>query len=155
PVVLAATGGVHTALAAKAASATVPVVFANGSDPVRFGLVASLNRPEGNMTGVSFFTATLEAKRLALLADLVPRAQTFAVLLNPTNANAESQLQDVEQGARALGRPVAIMRASTEQEIELAFETLAQRGTGALLVAADPYFFGQREKVVALAARYR
>jgi putative tryptophan/tyrosine transport system substrate-binding protein len=155
PAVIAATGGVHTALAAKAVSASVPVVFANGSDPVRFGLVASLNRPGGNMTGVSFFTATLEAKRLALLADLVPGARRVAALLNPTNANAESQLADVEQGARVLGRPLAILRATNEREIELAFDGMAQRGTDAVLVAADPFFFGRRELVLALAARYR
>jgi putative tryptophan/tyrosine transport system substrate-binding protein len=153
--VLVATGGVHTALAAKPVSATVPVVFANGSDPVRFGLVESLNRPGGNMTGVSFFSATLETKRLGLLSQLVPAARSFGVLINPTNANAETQLKDVEEGGRVLGRPIAIMKALDENEIEAAFETLVQRQTSALLVAADPFFFGRREKIVALAARYK
>ena len=99
--VLAAVGGVQTALAAKPASATIPVIFANGSDPVQFGLVESLNRPGANMTGVSFFTATLEAKRLGLLFELVPTARTFGIMINPTNDNAELQLKDIAQGAHA------------------------------------------------------
>jgi putative ABC transport system substrate-binding protein len=153
--VLAATGGVHTALAAKPVSAAIPVVFANGSDPLRFGLVETLNRPGGNITGVSFFSAILETKRLGLLSQLVPTARNFGVLINPTNANAEVQLKDVEEGGRALGRPITVMKAVDENEIETAFETLAQRQTSALLVAADPFFFGRREKIVALAARYK
>ena len=151
--VLFAAGGVQAALAAK--SAPVPVVFANGSDPLRFGLVASLNRPGGNITGVSFFTATLEAKRLGLLSQLVPTAAGFGVIANPANANAESQRQDVEQGGRVLGRPVDIVDARDEREIETAFATLAQRRTPALLIASDPFFFSRREQIVALAARYR
>jgi putative tryptophan/tyrosine transport system substrate-binding protein len=124
--VLFAAGGVQAALAAKPASATVPVVFANGSDPLRFGLVESLNRPGGNITGVSFFTATLEAKRLGLLSQFVPATTAFGVLTNPGNANAESQRQDIEQGGRVLGRPIAIVHARDEREIEDAFATLAQ-----------------------------
>ena len=151
--VLFAAGGVQAALAAK--SATVPVVFANGSDPLRFGLVANLNRPGGNITGVSFFTATLEAKRLGLLSQLVPAAAGFGVIANPANANAESQRQDVDQGGRVLGRPVDIVDARDEREIETAFATLAQRRTPALLIASDPFFFSRREQIVALAARYR
>jgi putative ABC transport system substrate-binding protein len=113
--VLAATGGVQTALAAKPASATIPVVFANGSDPVQFGLVESLNRPGGNMAGVSFFTSTLEAKRLGLLSELVPAARTFGILINPTNPNAETQLKDIAQGGLTLSRPITIMKASDER----------------------------------------
>jgi putative ABC transport system substrate-binding protein len=153
--VLFAAGGVQAALAAKPASATVPVVFANGSDPLRFGLVESLNRPGGNITGVSFFTATLEAKRLGLLSQLVPGTTSFGVLTNPNNANAASQRQDIEQGGRVLGRSIALVEAGDEREIEAAFATLAQRRTTALLVASDPFFFSQREQIVALAARYR
>jgi ABC-type uncharacterized transport system substrate-binding protein len=153
--VVAAMGGLNTALAAKPASATIPVVFANGSDPVQFGLVESLNRPGGNMTGVSFFTATLEAKRLGLLFELVPTARIFGVLVNPTNDNAETQLKDLAQGGLTLSRPITILKASDEREIEAAFETFAQQQANALLVAADPYFYSQREKIVALAARYR
>jgi putative tryptophan/tyrosine transport system substrate-binding protein len=152
--VLAALGGVQTALAAKPASTTIPVIFANGSDPVHFGLVESLSRPSGNMTGVSFFTATLEAKRLGLLSELVPAARTFGILINPTNDNAELQLKDMAQGGLTLSRPITIQKASNEREIETAFETFAQQQVNALLVGSDPYFFGEREKIVALAARY-
>jgi putative tryptophan/tyrosine transport system substrate-binding protein len=152
--VLAATGGVNTALAASPASATIPVVFANGSDPVQFGLVESLNRPGGNMTGVSFFTATLEAKRLGLLFELVPAARIFGVLINPTNDNAETQLKDVAQGGLSLSRPVTLLKASDGREIEAAFETFARQRINAVLVAADPYFYSQHEKIVALAKRY-
>jgi putative tryptophan/tyrosine transport system substrate-binding protein len=153
--VLAAFGGVQAALAAKPASTTVPVIFANGSDPVHFGLVESLNRPGGNMTGVSFFTATLEAKRLGLLFELVPAARTFGVLINPTNDNAELQLKDIAQGGLTLSRPISIQKASDEREIALAFETFAEQRVNALLVCSDPYFFGERERIVSLAARYR
>jgi putative ABC transport system substrate-binding protein len=153
--VLVASGGVQTALAAKPASATIPVVFANGSDPLQFGLVKALNRPGGNITGVSFFTATLETKRLGLLSQLVPSARSFGVLINPTNFNAGIQSKDVAEGGRVLGRPVTTMNAVNESEIEAAFDTLAQRQINALLVAADPFFFGRREKIVALAARYK
>jgi putative tryptophan/tyrosine transport system substrate-binding protein len=152
--VLAALGGVQTALAAKPASATIPVIFANGSDPVHFGLVESLNRPGANMTGVSFFTATLEAKRLGLLFELVPAARTFGILINPTNDNAELQLKDIAQGGLTLSRPITIQKASNDHEIEAAFETFAQQQVNALLVGSDPYFFGEREKIVTLAARY-
>jgi putative tryptophan/tyrosine transport system substrate-binding protein len=152
--VLAALGGVQAALAAKPASATIPVIFANGSDPVHFGLVESLNRPGANMTGVSFFTATLEAKRLGLLFELVPAARTFGILINPTNDNAELQLKDIAQGGLTLSRPITIQKASNDHEIEAAFETFAQQQVNALLVGSDPYFFGEREKIVTLAARY-
>ena len=152
--VLAALGGVQTALAAKPASATIPVIFANGSDPVHFGLVESLNRPGANMTGVSFFTATLEAKRLGLLFELVPAARTFGIMINPTNDNAELQLKDIAQGGLTLSRPITIQKASNEREIEAAFKTFAQQQVDALLVGSDPYFFGEREKIVTLAARY-
>jgi putative tryptophan/tyrosine transport system substrate-binding protein len=152
--VLAATGGVQTALAAKPASATVPVIFANGSDPIQFGLVESFNRPGGNMTGISFFTSTLEAKRLGLLSEIVPTARTFGILINPTNPNAETQLKDIAQGGLTLSRPITIMKASDEQEIQSAFDTFAQQRVNALLVAADPYFFSRSEKIVALAAHY-
>jgi putative tryptophan/tyrosine transport system substrate-binding protein len=152
--VLAATGGVQSALAVKAANTSIPVVFANGSDPVQFGLVESLNRPGGNMTGVSFFTATLEAKRLGLLSELVPTARIFGILNNPKNDNAENQMKDIAQGALILSRPIIILKASNEQEIEIAFEAFAQQGVNGLLVGSDPYFYGQRRQMVALAARY-
>ena len=152
--VLAATGGVQTALAVKAANTSIPVVFANGSDPVQFGLVESLNRPGGNMTGVSFFTATLEAKRLGLLSELIPAARIFGILINPKNDNADNQMKDIAQGALMLSRPIIILKASNEQEIKIAFEAFAQQGVNGLLVGSDPYFFGRRQQIVALAARY-
>jgi putative tryptophan/tyrosine transport system substrate-binding protein len=152
--VLAASGGVQTALAAKSASATtIPIVFGNGSDPVQFGLVESINRPGGNITG-SYITATLEAKRLGLLSELVPATGVFGILVNSKNDNADNQLKDIAHGALALGRPITILKASSEQEIEAAFQALAQQGISALLVGSDPYFANQREKIVALAARY-
>ena len=153
--VLAVAGGVQTALAAKSASSTVPVVFTIGSDPVQFGLVESLNHPGGNMTGVSFFTTTLETKRLGLLSELVPTARTFGILVNPKNETAENQLKDIAQGALALGRPITILKATNETEIEAAFVSFEQQKIEALLVASDPYFNGQRTKIVALAARYK
>jgi putative ABC transport system substrate-binding protein len=153
--VLAASGGVQTALAAKSASATtIPIVFGNGSDPVQFGLVESLNRPGGHITGISYITATLEAKRLGLLSELVPATGVYGILVNSKNDNADNQLKDIAQGALALGRPITILKASSEQEIEAAFQAFAQQGISALLVGSDPYFANQREKIVALAARY-
>ena len=152
--VLAAVGGVQTALAAKPASAVVPVVFANGSDPVQFGLVKSLNRPDGNITGVSFFNAQLEAKRLGLLSELVPSARAFGALINPANDNAANQLKDIAQGARVVNRAITILKASNEGEIETMFASFAEQRVNALLVASDPYFNSQRTKIVELAARY-
>src|SRR5262249_42997242 len=147
-------GGVQAALAAKSATLTIPVVFVIGSDPVKFGLVESLNRPGGNITGVSILTAQLEAKRLGLLSELVPAARTLGALINPTNDNAENQLKDIEQGGRTVSRAITILRARNEREIETAFASFVEQGVAALLVASDPYFNGQRTKIVALAARY-
>jgi putative ABC transport system substrate-binding protein len=130
------------------------VVFANGSDPVQFGLVQSLNRPGGNITGVSLFTAQLEAKRLGLLSELVPAAGAFGALINPTNDNAENQLNDIAQGARVVNRAITILKASNEREIEAAFALFAEQRVNALLVASDPYFNSQRAKIVTLAAHY-
>jgi putative tryptophan/tyrosine transport system substrate-binding protein len=147
-------GGVQAPLAAKSATVTIPVVFAIGSDPIQFGLVESLNRPGGNMTGVTFFSTTLETKRLGLLSELVPTARTFGILVNPKNPTAENQLKDIAQGALALGRPITILKASNELEIEAAFVSFEQQKIEALLVASDPYFNSQRTKIVTLAARY-
>jgi ABC-type uncharacterized transport system substrate-binding protein len=152
--VLFAGGGVHTALAAKSATSTIPIVFAIGSDPVQFGLVGSLNNPGGNITGVSFFTATLEEKRLSLLSELVPSARVFGILINPANDNAENQLKDVAQGTLALHRPAVTLKASNESEINAAFDAFSQQNVNAVLVASDPFFYGRRNKIVELAARY-
>jgi putative ABC transport system substrate-binding protein len=151
---LGAFGGVHTAIVAKAATTTIPIVFAIGSDPVKFGLVASLNRPSGNITGVSFFTAELEAKRLGLLHELVPQATTIAALINPSNANAENQSRDLKEAARMLGLQVHFVNASSERDFDPAFATIGQIRAGALLVASDPFFFSWREQVVRLTARH-
>jgi putative ABC transport system substrate-binding protein len=152
--VLAASGGVHTALAAKAATATIPIVFANGSDPVKFGLVASLNRPGGNATGVSFFTAQLEGKRLGLLRELVPQATTIAALVNPANANTDNQSKELKEAARTLGLQLHVLNAGSEREIETAFATLTQIRAGALAVASDPFLFARRQQLIVLAARH-
>ena len=153
--VLFAGGGVHTALAAKSATATIPIVFANGSDPVQFGLVGSLNNPGGNVTGVSFFAATLEEKRLGLLSELVPSARVFGILINPANDNAENQLRDVAQGTLALHRPAVTLKASNDGEIDAAFAAFSQQNVNAVLVASDPFFNGRRHKITELMAHYR
>src|SRR5215204_5679533 len=150
--VLVTFGGVHTALAAKGATDTVPIVFANGSDPVKFGLVASLNRPGGNLTGVSFLTNALEAKRLGLLHELVPHASTIAVLVNPANANAENTSRELKEAARTLGLQVHLIDASSDDGFAPAFAKVAQISAEALLVGSDPLFFVERKRLVSLAA---
>jgi putative ABC transport system substrate-binding protein len=153
--VLVAAGAVHTALAAKNATTNIPIVFANGSDPVKFGLVDSLNRPGGNITGVSFFTAQLEAKRLGLLHELVPGAGPIAVFVNPTNSNAENQSRDLKEAAKTLGIQLQILIPSTLQDFDAAFATAVQLQARALAVAADPFFYSQHKQLIALAARYK
>jgi putative ABC transport system substrate-binding protein len=151
---IVATGGSAAALAAKAATNTIPIVFTMGADPVKLGLVASLNRPGGNATGVNMFVSQMEGKRLGLLRELVPTAALIAVLLNPNSPPAATQLKDVQEAARALGQQIHILHAGSEAELEAAFETTRQVGAGALLVAADPFFNSQRTYIVALAARH-
>ncbi|MFL5071172.1 MAG: ABC transporter substrate-binding protein [Xanthobacteraceae bacterium] len=152
--VIAATGGDPSVLAAKAATTTIPIVFAVGIDPVKTGLVSSLNRPGGNLTGISQFTSALEQKRLELLHELVPAARVIGALVNPTRPDAQTQLQDVQEAARALGREIVVVNASSEGDIDTAFATLVRRGAAALLVGSDPLFTRQREMLVALAARH-
>ena len=152
--VIVTTGGGAEALAAYAATTTIPIVFVNGVDPVSSGLVMSLNRPGGNATGVYIFQQVLEGKRLGLLRELVPSAASIAVLLNPTNANFQTQLRGVQDAARDLGQQVSILSANTEREIDVAFATVAQSGARALLVGSDPFFSSERDQVIALAARY-
>jgi putative ABC transport system substrate-binding protein len=153
--IIVATGGVVSPLAAKAATSTIPIVFANGSDPVKFGLVASFNRPGGNITGVSFFHIELEAKRLELLRELVPNAAVIAVLINPISPNAEGQSKDVQAAARSLGRAVLVVNAGTERDIEAAFTTVVEQKAGAIAVTADSLFLSRHDQIVALAARHR
>jgi putative tryptophan/tyrosine transport system substrate-binding protein len=152
--VIVTTGGGAAALAAYAATTTIPIVFVNGVDPVSSGLVMSLNRPGGNATGVYIFQQVLEGKRLGLLRELVPSAASITVLLNPTNANFQTQLRGVQDAARDLGQQVSILSANTEREIDVAFATVAQSGARALLVGSDPFFSSERDQVIALAARH-
>jgi putative tryptophan/tyrosine transport system substrate-binding protein len=150
--VLIAGGGEPSALAAEAATSTIPIVFAIGSDPVKAGLVASYNRPGGNITGINILTDTLEAKRLGLLRELVPQAATIGYLSNPRYASAENQVRDVQEAARALGLKIHVLSASTDSEIDSAFESVTQQRILALAVGADPFFDTRRDKLVALAA---
>ena len=152
--VIAATFGDVGIEAAKAATMTIPIVFTTGSDPVRLGLVESLNRPGGNLTGVSFFTVGLMAKRLGLLREMVLAGGSFGVLVNPESPETEPQVEDVQEAARKLGEKLVFVNARTASEIDLAFATFAQARIKALLVAADPFFSSRREQIVALAARH-
>ena len=152
--VLVSAGGEPAALAAKAATSTIPIVFTIGDDPVTLGLVASFNRPGGNLTGINIFTTTLEAKRLGLLHELVPQAAAIGVLLNANFPAAERQLRDVQGAARAIGLQIHALRANIDREIEVAFETVASQRIAALAVAASPFFTTRRDKIVALAARH-
>jgi putative ABC transport system substrate-binding protein len=151
-VVIAATAD-PSALAAKAATATIPIVFFSGSDPVKLGLVAGLNRPGGNVTGVSILSFTLLSKQLELLCELVPTAATVAFLVNPNNSNTVGRTREMQEIARALGRQLQAVTAATEAELEPAFAAV-QGHAGALFVPPDPFFTGRREQLVVLAARH-
>jgi putative ABC transport system substrate-binding protein len=153
--VIATMGGAPSAFAAKAATTTIPIVFAVAEDPVRLGLVASLARPGGNLTGINYFSGELTAKRLELLRELVPAATRVAVLVNPANAvNAESIVRDVEPAARAMGLQIQVLNASTSQEINAAFATFVREQPDALFVGNDPFFTSRRVQLAALAARH-
>jgi putative ABC transport system substrate-binding protein len=152
--VIAAIGGPPVAHAAKNATSTIPIVFVTGRDPVGDGLVASLARPGGNITGVSIFVAELQPKRFELLYELVPQVKMIALLENPAIPATEREMRDVQEAAQAKGLQLHILNASTESEIDAAFASLVQRQAGALLVQTDPFFLNRREQIVALAARY-
>jgi putative ABC transport system substrate-binding protein len=145
--------GPPSARAAKSATSTIPIVFCSG-DPVQEGLIASLARPGGNLTGVSLLTVELMAKRLELLSELVPLAGVIALLVNPNSPNTEPMIRDVQEAARAKGVQLPVLKAGAEGEIDAAFATLVQLQAGGLVVGTDPFFFGRREQFVALAARY-
>jgi len=142
------------ATAAKTTTSTIPIVFETGSDPVQSGLVASLNRPGGNLTGVFFLSRALETKRLALLREMVPAATSIAVLVNPTSPHTETEMRDMDIAARVLGVRLKVLNAGSPGEIEAAFAILSQERADALLVSSDPLYFDQRVQLAALASRY-
>jgi putative ABC transport system substrate-binding protein len=149
-----ATGSMPSALAAKDATSTIPILFETGIDPVEAGLVASFARPGGNVTGVCMLTAALMPKRLELLSELVPQASVISLLVNPTTSTAERMISDVQEAARAMGVHLDILKAATESAIDAAFAELVRLHAGALVVIADPFFFSRREQFVTLASRH-
>ena len=151
--VIAATS-TPAAQAAKAATATIPIVFTTADDPIKLGFVASLNRPGGNMTGVANLLVALGSKQLGLLRELAPGTSAIVALMNPNFQGTETQLRDVEATARSLGLQFMVLRAATEPEIDNAFASVAQLAGAALIVGADPFFIAHRDHIVALAARY-
>jgi putative ABC transport system substrate-binding protein len=156
PVALIVTaGGDASALAAKAATSTIPILMITGGDPVREGLVASLNRPGGNVTGATIFTGEMESKRLGLLHEEVPTAKTLAVLVNPADPNMEWQLRDVREAAARVDVELVILNASAEGEFEGVFATMQERKAGGLLVGSDPFFNSRRARLIKLAAQHR
>jgi putative ABC transport system substrate-binding protein len=154
-VAVIATNNTPTALAAKAATQTIPTVFLTGSDPVLIGLVASLNRPTGTLTGVAILNTGLVAKRLQMLQEFVPTSRSIGFLVNLTNpVFAEAEIREIQTAASVLGLRLLVLNASSQSEIEAAFTTLVQQGVGALVVSADSYFIAQPDRLVTLAARY-
>jgi putative ABC transport system substrate-binding protein len=149
--VIAATGGEPSPQAVMAATRTIPIVFMANGDPVSAGLVASLNRPGGNVTGVTIFGMMAAGKRLELLRQLMPKAGIIAYLINPNNPNQE--IDNVQTAAHSLGQQILVLNANSERELDIAFATIAQQQVAALLVASDPFFFDRRDQLVALAAR--
>jgi putative tryptophan/tyrosine transport system substrate-binding protein len=150
--VILAVGGVPPTLAAKAATSTIPIVFIIGGDPVKLGLVATLNQPGGNVTGVTILSGALTAKRLELLRELRPQA-SVACLVNPSSPEAETQLTDIREAARTTGKDLRLLNVGNDQDLDAAFATLVREQIGGLLVANDAFFVGRREQIVALAAR--
>jgi putative ABC transport system substrate-binding protein len=151
--VIAAAGGPAAALAAKAATATIPIVFLSGSDPIAQGLVTNLNRPQGNLTGLTFFAAELAPKRLQLLRELIGRPATIAVLENPNGADTAPAVEEVRSAAAALDQLLLPLQASSRDDLDRAFATIAQRDIHAVLILADPFFVNSRERLQALSER--
>jgi len=153
--VIISIGGSPSAVAAKSATATIPIVFATGADPIKLGLVPSLNRPAGNITGVSFLIITLVAKQFEILHETVPKTALIGFLVNPTNSIVDTETKDVLAAAELVGQKLLVVQAHTDSELEAAFITLVQQRAGALVVGADPFFFNRRNKLVELAARQK
>jgi ABC-type uncharacterized transport system substrate-binding protein len=152
--VIFSTGSIVSALAAKSATKTIPIVFANGSDPIKYGLVESLNRPGGNMTGVTFYNSGLGPKRIELLRQLVPNAATIGLLVNPKNPNAEDDSNEIKEAGKNVGIRIEIINASSDREIDEAFANIGQRHVDALMVHIDALFNAQIKKIVALTDQY-
>ncbi len=152
--VIAATGDIASARAAQAATRKIPIVFTVGADPTPFGLVDSLSHPGGNATGITLFSSTLSAKRLELLREIAPNATLIALFMNPDNSNVDADVRAAQEAARALGRQAVVVNARSPSEFDAAFRTAVQQRAGAILLASDPMFLGQRGKLVALAAQY-
>ena len=150
--VIATAGGTVSAVAAKAATTTIPIVFVTGADPVENGLVASLSRPGGNATGVGLFTVVLEAKKLELLRELIPKAKVIAMLVNPNSPFAQTQTTNIQAAAAAIGQQVNVLHARTASDLDTTFATLVQLKAGGLVVGSDPFFDSNRDRLVALAA---
>jgi putative ABC transport system substrate-binding protein len=153
--VLTAAGGEPSALAAKRATSTIPIVFGLGSDPISVGLVESWNRPGGNATGITLLTRALEPKRLGLLREVVPGVTLVGVLLNPSFPTADRQLEEIEEAARAIDQRIVVAKARSDAELDMALATLSKEGAGALLVCADAYFDTRRDRIVDFARRQR
>jgi len=153
--VIASIGGINSAVAAKSSTAIIPIVFATGGDPIKAGLVASLNRPGGNVTGVSFLTETLVTKQFEVLHQTVPSATLIGLLVNPTLTIAEAERSDLLATVESLGQKLLIVKATTDSELDAAFVTLAQQHPGALMVMGDAFFLSRRDKLVELTARQR
>jgi putative ABC transport system substrate-binding protein len=151
---IATSGGISSALAAKSATSTIPIVFTTGADPVERGLVASLARPGGNVTGVTILNVELMPKRLELLSELVPEAKVIALLVNPTNAGTEPMIRDVQEAARANGVQLLVLKVGSEGDFETAFASLVQLHAGALVVVPDPFFGSRGAQLVRLASRH-
>jgi putative ABC transport system substrate-binding protein len=147
-------GGNAAAFAAKAATTTIPIIFATGDDPIKLGLVRSFNQPEGNVTGVYYYSGTLESKQLGLLREVTPKAAVIGILVNPTSPASERQEREAREAAHAFGQELHVFKASSERDIDNVFAALAQFRVGALLVGGNALFTGQRDQLVALAARH-
>ena len=153
--IIVSSGGAVAALAAKTATTTIPIVFVIGDDPLRYDLVTSLNRPGGNITGLSLFISTLMAKRLELLNEMIPATSAIAMFVNPNNPNADLETRNMQEAALTSARELHIIKVSNTSEIDAGFATLVQQHIGALLVGTDTFFFSQGHQIITLAARYQ